>query len=135
MESDSSLRKRRKIKLGLLVSIAFVIVVATIAVSVVYANAWALLTVLCVIVGPIFVAMCYQDHEETFASDDNLLAEIIKGIGYVLLVTAMTMAFGTPLILLHQDKIGPDMFFWTGWIAFAGGICDVLIVYTLFAGF
>lgn len=132
---DTSRIRTRKIKIGILVFFAISIVWITVAISVIYSNAFALISVLCVIFGPIPVAMCYEDHEEAFFEDRSMAKDIIKGVGYIMLLSTITMAFCGPLILMYEGMIGPDMFAWISVIAFIGGCLNILIVHGILTGF
>ena len=131
---DSQKILMRKVKVGVMVMLLTAVVFITIGVSSFYDDAFPMITVLCILLAPIPVSMCFETHEELFYSDRSTAKDIIKGFGYMLLLTFMTLAFAVPFILLEKSVIGPDLCAWISVIALFGGLLDAVVVHAIFYG-
>lgn len=101
MEGGIGSRKRciRTTKIIITISCLGICLCTALTSCIIYRTGWPLLSILCLILAPICIRMCYEDDEVLFDSDLSAGKDFCKGLGYVFTFIFISLAFFFPVIL------------------------------------
>lgn len=125
----------RRLKIIVIVLCVLISVWSIIFVSVVFDTILPVASIACLFLAPIGTTLCYEESEELFYEDRSLYKDCCKGVGYILLMTFVTLSFVFPLYFLLAHKMHPDVVVLTATSSFFGALAIVIVTNGQFTGF